>query len=88
MLGVPVVTDPNIPINFGAGTDQDPIYIAKMSDLMLWETGIGACVLPQTPAQGLTVALQVYSYVAFTAERYPQSVVEIAGLTAPSFTGS
>jgi HK97 family phage major capsid protein len=88
MQGVPVVTDPNVPTNFGGGTNQDPIYIARMSDLMLWESGIRARVLPQTLAKGLTVGLQVYSYIAFTAARYPQSVVEIQGLLPPTFSGS
>jgi hypothetical protein len=27
----------------------------------------------------------VYNYLAFTAARYPQSVVQITGLTAPTF---
>jgi HK97 family phage major capsid protein len=86
--GVPVVTDPNIPTNFGGGSNQDPVYVMRARDLYLWETGIRARVLPQTLAQGLTVALQIFSYVAFTAERYPQSVVEIGGLLPPLFTGS
>jgi hypothetical protein len=29
--------------------------------------------------------LQVYSYLAASAGRYPQSIVQITGLTAPSF---
>lgn len=85
--GLPVVTDPNIPTNFGSGT-EDPIYVMRAQDLWLWETGIRARVLPETLASQLTVKLQVFSYIAFTAARYPQSVVEITGLTAPTFTGS
>jgi hypothetical protein len=49
---------------------------------------ISGRVLPETLAGQLTVKLQVYSYIAFTAGRYPQSVVEITGLSAPTFTGS
>ena len=86
--GLPVVTDPNIPINFGGGTNQDPIYVMRAEDLWLWETGIRARVLPETLAGQLTVKLQVYSYIAFTAARYPASIVEISGLTTPTFTGS
>ncbi|MGO9154891.1 phage major capsid protein [Mycobacterium sp.] len=83
--GVPVITDPNIPITLNG--NQDPIFVARMSDLMLWESGIRARVLPQTLGQQLTIALQVYSYLAF-ASRYPQSFVQILGLTTPSFSGS
>jgi hypothetical protein len=31
------------------------------------------------------VLLQLYGYLAFSAARYPQSVVEITGLAAPTF---
>jgi len=83
MHGLPVVTDPGIPINVNG--DEDVIYVLRSSDLVLWESGIRARVLPETKAQNLTVLLQIYSYLAFSAARYPQSVVEISGLTAPSW---
>ena len=88
MHGLPVVTDPNISTTAGAGTaagTNDNIYVLRASDLVLWESGIRARVLPETKAQNLTVLLQIYNYLAFSAGRYPQSVVEITGLTAPTF---
>ena len=42
-------------------------------------------VLPETKAQNLTVLLQLFGYVAFSAGRYPASIVEISGLTAPAW---
>jgi HK97 family phage major capsid protein len=88
MHGLPVVTDPNITTTAGVGTaagTNDVIIVARTSDLVLWESGIRARVLPETKAQNLTVLLQIYNYLAFSAGRYPQSVVEITGLTAPTF---
>lgn len=82
--GLPVVTDPNIETNLGSGGDEDPVYVLRASDIVLWESGIKARVLPETKAQNLTVLLQLYGYLAFSAARYPQSIVEIAGLTAPA----
>ena len=82
--GLPVVTDPNVPTTLGAGT-EDAIFVLRASDLVLYEGGIRSRVLPETRANTLTVLLQIYSYLAFTAARYPQSVVEITGLTAPTF---
>ena len=82
--GLPVVTDHNIATNSGAGT-EDIVYVLRASDVVLWESGIRARVLPETKAQNLTVLLQLFGYVAFSAARYPQSVVEITGLTAPTF---
>ena len=83
MHGLPVVTDPNIPVTQGTGNNEDPVFVARASDLVLWEGGIRARVMPETRATTLTVLLQIYSYLAFSASRYPQSIVELTGLTAP-----
>jgi hypothetical protein len=85
MHGMPVVTDPNIGTGDGAATNEDLIYVLRASDLILWESGIRTRVLPETRNGQLTVWLQVYGYLAFSAARYPRSVVEITGLTAPTF---
>jgi hypothetical protein len=39
----------------------------------------------KTKAANLTVLLQVYSYLAFTAARYPASIITLSGLTPPTF---
>jgi hypothetical protein len=57
----------------------------RAADVVLWESGIRARVMPETKATNLTVLLQIYGYAAFSAARYPQSVVEVTGLTAPTF---
>lgn len=89
MHGLPVVTDPNVSITSGSEYasygNEDIIYVLRASDLVLWESGIRARVLPETKAANLTVLLQIYNYLAFSAARYPQSVVTITGLTAPTF---
>lgn len=84
--GVPVVTDPNIPTT--VSTTQDVVLVLRASDLLLFESGIRTRVLPEVGAKNLTVGLQVYGYIAFTAGRYPKSIVEVggAGLVAPTFT--
>jgi hypothetical protein len=83
--GLPVITDPNIPVNLGAGNNEDVIFVMRASDLVLWEDGIRARVLPEVKAQNLTVVLQIYNYFALTASRFPQSVCQISGLVAPTF---
>jgi HK97 family phage major capsid protein len=83
--GLPVVTDPGIATNLGAGTNEDQIYVMRSSDLLLWESGIRARVLPETRAANLTVLIQVFSYFAFSAARYPASVVQLTGLLPPTF---
>ncbi|MFI5801049.1 phage major capsid protein [Streptomyces sp. NPDC051677] len=87
MHGLPVVTDPSMPITLGAGTNEDVIHILRASDLLLFESGIRSRVLPDVGSGTLTVRLQVYGYLAFTAARYPKSIVEVTGtgLVQPSF---
>lgn len=77
MQGLPVVTDPNLPTTLN--TDQDVIHVLRASDLLLFESSIRARALQETRAEGLTVLLQIYGFLAFTAGRFPQSVVEIGG---------
>ena len=83
--GVPIVTDPNLATNLGAGTNQDYVYVLRASDLVLYESGLRARVLPETKAETLTVLVQLYGYLGFTAGRQPAAVVEVQGFTPPSF---
>lgn len=88
MHGLPVVSDPSIPTTLGAesgGGTEDVIFVMRASDLILFESGIRTRVLPDVGSGNLTVRLQVYSYLAFTGGRYPQSVCTITGLTPPTF---
>ena len=88
--GLPVVTDANIPTDLGTDEDEDAIIIARAPDVHLFEIGDGTPMemrFEETKSDSLTVKLVVYSYAAFTAERYPQSVSILtgAGLAEPSF---
>lgn len=85
LQGLPVVTDPGIGTEYGTEGDEDLAYVQRSNDLLLYESGIRTRVLPEIGGKSLTVHLQVYSYAAFTAERYPESIVEITGLPEPTF---
>ena len=82
--GLPIVVDANIKTTAGAGT-EDEIYVMRSSDLVLYESGLRARVLPEPKAATLTVLCQVYGYLAFSAARFPQSVVQLTGLLPPTF---
>jgi HK97 family phage major capsid protein len=84
--GFPIVLDQNIATNLGAGANQDRIYALRTSDMYLWEGGMRARTLTEVLSGTLQVRLQIYNYVAFTAERYPSSIATIdgTGLIAPS----
>jgi HK97 family phage major capsid protein len=83
--GLPICVDANITTTAGAGSNEDQIYVMRSSDLMLFESGQRARVLPEPKASTLTVLCQVFGYLAFSAARFPQSIVQLTGLTPPSF---
>ncbi|MFG2145532.1 phage major capsid protein [Streptomyces sp. NPDC048696] len=87
LLGLPVFTDPNIPTNLGAGTNEDRIILTRRSDLYLWESHLRAEALPQTYAQNLSMFVRLYNYAAFIPHRYPQAtgIISGTGLVTPTF---
>ncbi|MFE9864895.1 phage major capsid protein [Streptomyces sp. NPDC005506] len=79
MAGVDIFLDANIPVNLGAGSDQDRILILKSDDLRLWESHIRAEAFQQTVAQNMSVFVRLYNYLAFQPARYPGSISVISG---------
>ncbi len=87
LQGTPFVLDPNMPINLGAGTNEDRVVATLSTDHVLFEGALRTRALPEVLSGTLTVRLQVYGYVAFTAARYPgaTSVISGTGLITPTF---
>ena len=79
--------DANIPANLGGGSNQDAVLVARMVENWLYESPIVTRVLPQTYGAQLSILMQIYGYIAFTAARYPNanSVITGTGLVAPTF---
>jgi HK97 family phage major capsid protein len=86
VLGIPVVTDPNLRTNLGAGTNQDEVLVFRRGDSYLWENGVREFVFEQ-PVGPAQIQLAVYGNHAFTAGRYPTAVAYISGvgLVPPTF---
>ena len=94
LMGLPVVTDANVPTTWSAGSSntsgtEDVIIVARAADLHLWETPNAPIQarFEETGSASLTVKLVAYGYSAFTAGRYPTAVSLISGtgLVAPTF---
>jgi len=85
--GLPVVLDPNMPINLGAGTNEDRAVATLTTDHILFEGALRTRALPEVLSGTLTVRLQLYRYVAWTAERYASAIGQIGGtgLVTPTF---
>lgn len=87
LQGLPVYVDPNIPINLGAGTNEDRIVIVRSTDVIFFEGVPQAEAFRETKADTLSVLLRFYNYAALHASRYPKSISVIAGtgLITPTF---
>ncbi len=87
--GLPVLTDLNIPTNVGTNL-EDIVLASANQEYHLWEEGDGLpreLKFEQTTGGSLTTKLVVYSYIAFTAGRYPQATGKIGGLDATATWG-
>ncbi len=86
-MGATIYADPNVPANLGGGTDEDRIIVTRPEDLYLFEGAVRSRVLPEIGSGTLTVRFQIYNYLAFIADRRPESTSVIAGtgLVAPTF---
>lgn len=87
LQGLPVYQDPNIPINLGAGTNEDRIIVARTDDIILFEGSPRSEAFREPLAAQLSVLLRFYNYLALHASRYAASVSIIAGtgLVTPTF---
>ncbi|MGZ4555850.1 MAG: phage major capsid protein [Mycobacteriaceae bacterium] len=86
-LGLPVVIDPNLPVNLGAGTNQDEIFLVKADDLWLFESQPKAEVFREPYADSVGVLFRLYSYAGTILNRYNSSIATMngAGLVTPTF---
>jgi HK97 family phage major capsid protein len=90
IAGMPVIVDASVPVDGGAGTNEDTIIIGSTNELHLWEQGDGTPMMlrfDQPKAAELDVLMVVYGYAAFTANRYPKAFAKITGtgLVTPTF---
>ncbi|QDO20056.1 phage major capsid protein [Streptomyces sp. S1A1-8] len=77
--GLDVYIDGGIPLNLGAGTNEDRAIVFRSSEIRLWESVPKFEVFPQTFAQNLSLLARAYEYMAFTAARYPGAVSVLSG---------
>ena len=88
--GTVVIVDNNVPTNLGAGTNQDEIYIVASDECHLWEDPNAPQFIraEQPKAANLGVLLVLYSYFAYTFDRFGAgSAAKIGGtgLVTPTF---
>ena len=86
LAGIPVFVDPNMPTNHGAGTNQDPVIVAKFDECHLWESDLKAETFDAPYADSMGILFRVYAYSAFIPGRRPKaiSVIDGTGLVTPT----
>lgn len=78
-IGTPVILAGNMPTNLGSGTNETRTITLRTPDIYLWEGGMRTRTLTEVLSGNLQVRLQVYNYLAFMADRRPQSISVISG---------
>jgi len=79
MAGLPVYTDPNLPINLGAGLNQDPVLVMRAEDVYLWETDVTLASFDAPYSDALGVLFRAHGYSALIGSRYPASIAVVNG---------
>lgn len=85
--GLPVIIDPLVPTNLGAGTNQDIVYLLKTDDLVLLESAPKTEVFREPYSDSLGVLFRMYGYVATILNRHSESIGVLTGtgLVPPTF---
>ncbi len=87
LFGLPVILDPNVPTN--VSSTQDPILVLRAQDIWLMEDAAGPYtrVYEEVLSGTLSIRVQLFNYMAFTAARYPSSVCKVTGtgVTTPTY---
>jgi HK97 family phage major capsid protein len=89
VLGMDVHTDPNLPVNGGAGTNQDTVLMFVRDDVWLYEGSLRAEAFTAPYADSMGILYRVFNYFAMIPDRYSASLGQISGsgLVTPQFAG-
>jgi hypothetical protein len=87
IFGLDTYEDANLPQQLGASANQSVILGGRFEENYLFESPVVTRVLPQTYGNQMSVLLQIYGYIAYTAARYANAnfVIQGTGLVTPTF---
>ena len=88
MLGLPIITDANVTITNGTGTNEDLIYVVSADELHLWEAPqMPTYVRFEQPDGKVAIRIVLFGFSAFTAGRRPLAgaIIGGTGLVTPTF---
>ncbi len=88
ILGLPVITDANVTITNGSGSNEDLIYIVSSDEMHLWEAPqMPTYVRFEQPDGKVAIRIVLFGFSAFSAQRRPLagSIISGTGLVTPTF---
>ncbi len=87
--GLDLIVDANIPVNGGASTNQDALYVVPQDECHLWEDPAAPVYIraEQPAAASLGVLMVIYEYYAYSFRRYTNAMQSVIGsaLITPTF---
>lgn len=78
IAGIPVVTDPNVPVNLGGGTNESRVILLNRRGLDVWESTPVFKIADQTSIATLQYQFVLYGYYAITS-RQAKMISVVAG---------
>lgn len=81
ILGIPVVSDANVPTNLGAGENQTAVIVGDFRESYIWEDNGGSplYVRFEQPDGNIAIRTVVFGFSAYTAGKYPTAFSAITG---------
>lgn len=81
ILGIPVVSDANVPTNLGAGTNETAVIVGDFRESYIWEDNGGSplYVRFEQPDGNIAIRTVVFGFSAYTAGKYPTAFSAITG---------
>lgn len=79
IAGIPVITDANVPVNLGAGTNQAQVALINRSALLVKEGAPVFKVADQTSVTTLQYNFVLYKYLQQMFGRHPKKISVIGG---------
>lgn len=81
ILGIPVVSDANVPTNLGVGENQTAVIVGDFRESYIWEDNGGSplYVRFEQPDGNIAIRTVVFGFSAYTAGKYPTAFSAITG---------
>lgn len=81
ILGIPVVSDANVPTNLGTGTNETAVIVGDFRESYIWEDNGGSplYVRFEQPDGNIAIRTVVFGFSAYTAGKYPVAFSAITG---------